>query len=55
MASSMSSLIAVVLSILFVPILIWRIHHEEGMLLTEFGDEYRNYMRKTKRLVPLVY
>jgi len=28
---------------------------EEEMLLTEFGEEYRTYMRKTKRLIPLVY
>lgn len=55
MALAMSSLIAIVLSILFVPILIWRIHHEEEMLLTEFGDGYRSYMRRTKRLIPLLY
>jgi protein-S-isoprenylcysteine O-methyltransferase Ste14 len=55
MALAMSSLIAIVLSILFVPILIWRIHHEEEMLLTEFGDGYRSYMRRTKRLIPLIY
>ena len=55
MALSMGSLVAIVLSVLFVPILIWRIGREEEMLLTEFGEDYRAYMQKTKRLIPIVY
>jgi protein-S-isoprenylcysteine O-methyltransferase Ste14 len=32
-----------------------RIETEERMLLDNFGDEYRRYMRRTRRLVPLLY
>jgi MFS family permease len=32
-----------------------RLLSEERMLLEEFGDEYREYMQKTKRLIPYVY
>jgi len=52
---TLSSVIAIGLSILFIPILVWRIEREEEMLLTEFGEEYRAYMLKTRRLIPLTY
>jgi protein-S-isoprenylcysteine O-methyltransferase Ste14 len=32
-----------------------RMHVEEGALLQAFGDQYRDYMRRTKRLIPAVY
>lgn len=32
-----------------------RISNEEQMMLDQFGDEYRAYMQKTKRLLPYVY
>jgi protein-S-isoprenylcysteine O-methyltransferase Ste14 len=32
-----------------------RVGHEEQMMLERFGDEYREYMRRTKRIVPGVY
>ena len=32
-----------------------RLLFEEEMLVEEFGDEYRDYMKKTKRLIPLIY
>jgi protein-S-isoprenylcysteine O-methyltransferase Ste14 len=32
-----------------------RLLFEERMLVEEFGDEYREYMQKTKRLIPYVY
>ena len=44
--------------IVFVPIFIalaWRIRIEEKALLEAFGEEYRNYMQRTRRLVPLIY
>jgi protein-S-isoprenylcysteine O-methyltransferase Ste14 len=28
---------------------------EERLLLEEFGDDYRAYMERTKRLVPFLY
>jgi len=55
MGLTFSSLIAIGLSILFIPVLIWRIGREEEMLLTEFGEEYRAYMLETRRLIPLIY
>ncbi|HUV34812.1 MAG TPA: isoprenylcysteine carboxylmethyltransferase family protein [Candidatus Desulfaltia sp.] len=35
--------------------LLFRIPREERMMLEEFGDEYREYMRRTWRLIPHVY
>ena len=32
-----------------------RVGHEEQMMLERFGDEYREYMRRTKRIVPGIY
>ena len=34
---------------------IWRIHVEERALTEALGDDYRAYMRRTKRLIPLIY
>jgi len=34
---------------------IYRIGAEEKMMLESFGDEYREYMKKTKRLLPFIY
>lgn len=33
----------------------WRIHVEEGALRAAFGDAYRDYAARTRRLVPFVY
>ncbi len=41
-----------------VPIIAWlviRIRDEEAMLVAEFGEAYRTYQRRTKRLIPLLY
>ncbi len=35
--------------------ILWRIHVEEGALLTTLGDRYRCYASQHKRLVPLVW
>ena len=35
--------------------LLFRIPREERMMLDEFGDEYKEYMRHTWRLIPHVY
>jgi protein-S-isoprenylcysteine O-methyltransferase Ste14 len=32
-----------------------RIPHEERMLIEAFGDEYRQYIKRTKRLIPFLY
>ena len=33
----------------------FRMHIEEAALLAAFGDDYRRYMQRTKRLIPFVY
>jgi len=36
-------------------VFMWRIHVEERALTEALGDDYRAYMRRTKRLIPLIY
>lgn len=46
------------LVIIFIPILlsfIYRINIEEKLLIQQFGQEYIDYMKNTKRLVPFLY
>jgi protein-S-isoprenylcysteine O-methyltransferase len=46
------------LLIIFVPscaVIMWRIHIEEEALLGALGEQYRRYMQRTKRLIPLIY
>lgn len=38
-----------------VPALVYRISIEEAALATWFGEDYRNYQRRTARLVPFVW
>lgn len=53
---SMSSLTVLALAVLSIPFFVWRIQHEEQMLIAEFGDEYKTYKLQTKwRLIPLIY
>jgi protein-S-isoprenylcysteine O-methyltransferase Ste14 len=33
----------------------WRIRIEEAALLEALGDSYRGYMKRAKRLVPMIY
>lgn len=55
MSLALSSLIGLAMTIFLFPVLIWRIGTEEEMLLVQFGEEYREYMRRTKRLIPGIY
>jgi protein-S-isoprenylcysteine O-methyltransferase Ste14 len=41
--------------ILKIPLTLYRIKLEEKVLLEKFGDEYRDYMKTSKRLIPYVY
>lgn len=44
--------------IIFVPVFIsflCRIRVEESLLLEQFGLKYEDYIKKTKRLIPLIY
>jgi len=51
--SSVIGLVAALL--LLMPGLAWRIHAEEKLRLQVFGEEYRSYCRRTKRLVPGIW
>jgi protein-S-isoprenylcysteine O-methyltransferase Ste14 len=43
------------MTLLPLAVILWRIHVEEGALLTTLGDRYRCYAAQHKRLVPLVW
>lgn len=38
-----------------IPCYLYRIRIEERMLMDKFGDEYREYMKNTKKIIPYVY
>ena len=47
-----NSLVSFLVMLLFIPLIIRRIEMEEQMLVEELGDEYRNYMESTSKLIP---
>lgn len=49
------SMIGLLLNILLFLFLVSRMNDEESFLEAHFGDEYRNYRLRTRRLVPFVY
>lgn len=50
---SMNSYISIlIITILMFLAILYRIKVEEEILLAEFGDEYSNYKRNTKKLIP---
>ena len=50
-----SSLYGFLLMLVLFPSYLYRIRIEESVLLEEFGDEYREYMKKTKQIIPFIY
>ena len=50
-----ASLYGLVVMIIANAFLIMRIRIEERMLISEFGKEYEEYMKKTKKLIPYIY
>jgi len=50
-----SSLYGFLITLALIPLILYRIEIEERMLLQRFGDEYRDYMRRTKKLIPFLY
>jgi protein-S-isoprenylcysteine O-methyltransferase Ste14 len=55
MALSMGSLCVVAATFVSTAVMIWRISGEEEMLVEAFGDEYREYQMRTRRLFPLIW
>jgi protein-S-isoprenylcysteine O-methyltransferase Ste14 len=49
------SLYGFFLMTLKIPLTVYRIRIEEQALLQKFGDEYRDYMKTSKRLIPYIY
>jgi protein-S-isoprenylcysteine O-methyltransferase Ste14 len=47
--------VGVLLTALLIPPLLARIHAEERMLRTQFGEEYERYRARTARLIPGLY
>ena len=50
-----SSLIGSIFAVISIVVLLFRIKVEEKMLGDHFGEEYEEYRRKTKKLIPYVY
>lgn len=38
--------------VIFIPLYLLRVRREEKMMLEQFGEEYRIYMRRTGRIIP---
>jgi len=50
-----SSLYGFLLMLGLTPLFLYRIKIEEKMLIKRFGEEYKEYIKKTKKLLPLIY
>jgi len=50
-----SSLLGFLVILFFIPCLLYRIGIEEKMLIQEFGNEYIEYRKSTKKLIPFIY
>ncbi len=50
-----SSAYGFLVMLLLIPLFLYRIRIEEKMLLEKFGSDYREYMRRTKKLIPFLY
>ena len=55
MGFALGSLSILVFAVLILGWIITRIREEEGMLVEQFGDAYREYQSRTKRLIPFLY
>lgn len=52
---TLSSILGFVLMLFIIPCFIYRISNEEKMLITRFQEEYLEYQKKTKKLIPFIY
>lgn len=50
-----SSLYGFLLILGIIPCFLYRIRIEESMLIEKFGNEYREYMKETKKIIPFIY
>jgi protein-S-isoprenylcysteine O-methyltransferase Ste14 len=50
------SLFALLISIISIPIMIWSIIDEEKYLIKQYGNDYKNFMKKTPwRMIPKIF
>jgi protein-S-isoprenylcysteine O-methyltransferase Ste14 len=50
------SLLAFVIAIIAIPIMIWSIIDEEKVLITQYGEPYKEYMKKVRwRMIPKIF
>ncbi len=49
------SLYGLLVTTLAIPFILYKIRAEEQMLIEKFGDEYRDYIKNSKKLIPYVY
>jgi len=52
---SESLVVVILLPLMFIAVYLYRISAEEVMLASELGDDYLQYQKRTRKLVPLVY
>jgi protein-S-isoprenylcysteine O-methyltransferase Ste14 len=45
----------IIITLLIILVMLFRIKIEENLLITQFGSDYSDYMKKTYRLVPWIY
>lgn len=50
-----TSFYGVLIMLMLVPLTLYRIRIEEKMLIEKFGDNYKDYMTRTKKLIPFIY
>jgi len=50
-----SIIMLILISIIYFMVIRHRMLFEEQLLIGEFGEEYKNYMKETKRLIPFLY
>jgi protein-S-isoprenylcysteine O-methyltransferase Ste14 len=51
----LNSFLGFLIMLLYVPLILIRIPYEEKMLKEAFGQQYIDYMKRTKKLIPLLY
>ena len=50
------SLAALIIAIIAIPIMIWSIFDEEKLLMKQYGEDYRKFMKKTPwRMIPGIF
>ena len=49
------SLCGFLITIFLIPLILYRIRIEEHTLIERFGEEYRTYVKNSKKLIPYVY